>query len=55
MQDFRFGEDPFDKGDVELKRITQNPDEYYKGEVIVGTDTRHGKGIYLNKKDKFIQ
>ena len=41
------------ENNLEIKRI-DNKNDYYYGEVITGTNTHNGVGIYLNKTNKIL-
>ena len=41
------------ENNLEIKRF-DNKNDYYYGEVITGTNTHNGVGIYLNKTNKIL-
>ena len=49
---FEFGDPPFDTGRVEFKLLTYG-NEHYQGEVKVGTDIRHGRGILVSNDTNY--
>ena len=44
---FKYGPAPFETGDVEIKRVDYTNGDYYLGEVKLGTNILHGRGVYI--------
>jgi hypothetical protein len=45
---FHYGPAPFETEEVEIKRVDYPDGDYYLGEVKVGTNIPHGRGVYFN-------
>ena len=44
---YNYGVAPFETGELEIKRIDFEDGDYYLGEVKLGTNIRHGRGVYI--------